>query len=436
MKRRLRKNNNVVFILAGILVFFVSCDRKDKPAETDMHTHTGHEMPPLKEGKLYTCPMHPEIIRNAPGQCPICGMDLVEKGMINNTGKLNLGAIIEPVNETVIGKIKTIQPVRKSVPEEVTAKGYITYNPKNTFSVSMRYDGRIEKLYVKYSFQEVHKGQKIMDIYSPELLTAQQEHVFLLNNEEEGSLVNASKHKLLFLGMDEKQIQKLAQTRKPELFFSVYATASGHIHQMGNLNELMMPIMPMNNKASGNNISGGQQTELSTREGMYVKKGESVFNIISLSDVWVILKIYPEDVSKIKLSQSVQIISEIAPDNPLTAKISYIEPMLDQDSKFASVRIYLEKCDHHLFKVGSLVSATITIGEQKGLWIPSSSVLDLGNENFIVFKKEDTHFKASKVSLGGRVKNEVNIVDGLTENEAIASDAWYMVDSESFVLAK
>ncbi|HSZ24794.1 MAG TPA: efflux RND transporter periplasmic adaptor subunit [Cytophagaceae bacterium] len=428
------KKNNVFIVIVSLILFFTSSDRKENHTATN--SHADHETRENKAAKIYTCPMHPEIIRHAPGQCPICGMDLVEKGVVNSLEKLNLGAIIEPVNETVIGQIRTTKPFWKSILGEVRAKGYISYNPKNIFSISSPYEGRIEKLYVKFSFQEVYKGQKIMDIYSPELLTAQQEYIYLLNSAEEVSLINASRQKLLLLGMDEAQIQKLAQTRKTELLFSVYATTGGHIHQMDNLNELTMPTMPMSNNNSGKAMSGNTSAELSTREGMYVKKGESIFNIIGLSDVWVILKIYPEDVLKVKLGQEVKIISEIAPDNPLTAKISYIEPMLDVDSKFSSVRVYIEKCDHHLFKVGSFVSASISTGEQKGLWVPSSSILDLGNENFIVFKKENFHFKSFKVIIGGRVNDNVNIVEGLTENETIASDAWYLVDSESFVVTK
>jgi len=376
--------------------------------------------------KVYTCPMHPEIIRDKPGQCPICGMDLVEKGMTSNTEKLNLGAIIEPVNETIIGEIKTTIPVVKTIAGQVSAKGYISYNPKNSSAISSRYSGRIDKLYVKYNFQEVIKGQKIMDIYSPELLTAQQDYVFLLNNNEEDmALIQSTRQKLMLLGMNEAQVQNLSKTRKIEYLVSIYAPSSGHIHKMG-------LTMSVNKDASMDN----KQTELSIREGMYIKKGEVFFNLISLTDLWVILKIYPQDAGKVKIGQSVKIVSEMAPDNALQEKISFIEPVLEKDSKFISVRVYLEKCDHHIFKIGSLVNASIDIGEQKGLWIPSSAILDLGNESTIVFKQEGGHFKTYKVSIGNKINKEVNILEGLNEQDVIASDAWYLVDSESFVSTK
>ncbi len=274
-----------------------------------------------------------------------------------------------------------------------------------------------------------------MDIYSPELLTAQQNYVFLLNSHDEDiSLMNASKQRLMLLGMTESQVQNLSKTRKAEYLVSIYAPASGHIHQMENPNELTMPVMPMGEKAAGGMAT--QPSEFNIREGMYLKKGEAVFNIISLTDLWVILKIYPQDVSKVKIGQAVEIVSEVAPKNPLMAKISFIEPILEKDSRFLSARVYLEKCDHHVFKIGSLVSASISINEQKGLWIPSSALLDLGNGNTVVFKKEDKYFKTHKVSIGNRILNEMNVLEGLSEKDTVAFDAWYLVDSESFVLVK
>ena len=418
--------------MLSITLISIACDTNKKQAETHMHESSDGL---ANEPKTYTCPMHPEIIRNEPGQCPICGMDLVQKSVtMENLGELSLGDVIEPVNQTVIGKGKTITPVYKKLFSQIESSGYITYNPKNTSSISARFDGRIDKLYVRYNFQEVVKGQKIMDIYSPDLITAQQNYIFLLNNKEEDStLVHATKQKLFLLGMNEAQVQKLQKTRKAEYLVSIYAPVSGHIHQMKNADELTMPTMPMNTSVNPMNTPA---TEFNIREGAYIKKGEAVFNIISLSQVWVILKIYPNDISKIKIGQAVTIISEIAPDNAINAKISFIEPILDADSKFASARVYLDKSDHHIFKIGSLVNATISTGEQAGLWIPTSATLNLGNGNSIVFKKEGNNFRASSVSIADRVNNEINIINGLTINDTIAVNAWYMIDSESFVLTK
>ncbi|WP_041932262.1 HlyD family efflux transporter periplasmic adaptor subunit [Cytophaga hutchinsonii] len=431
MKRLLNKNNSIYLFMLGIILTSLACNNK----QTELHVHASAEM--SNEAKIYTCPMHPEIIRNKPGKCPICGMDLVEKGAImQNLGELSIDDVIEPVNQTVIGKAKTITPLNKKMLSQIESSGYITYNPKNTSSVSSRFDGRIDKLYIKYNFQEVTKGQKIMDVYSPELVTAQQNYIFLLNNKEDDpSLLQATKQRLILLGMNEAQLLQLEKTRKPEYLVSIYAPVSGHIHQMSDVTELTMPTMPMNGDKTGNSMNTSA-TEFNIREGVYIKKGEPVFNIISLSQVWVILKVYPQDISTIKIGQPVTIISEVAPDNAINAKISFIEPILDADSKFASVRVYLDKSDHHIFKIGSLVNAIISTDGQDGLWIPTSATLNLGNGNSIVFKKEGNNFRASAITVANRVDNEINIISGLSAHDTIALNAWYMVDSESFVLTK
>ncbi|MDB5274584.1 MAG: cusB [Chitinophagaceae bacterium] len=428
--RKLSSKNKVlsIFLFPLIIALLIAgCEEKK-----EQDTHAEHDHTTQQQGvKVYTCPMHPEIIRNEPGPCPICGMDLVEKGVTANTDALNHGTVIEPVNETIIRQAKITSPVNKKLSSTVDTKGYITYNPKNTSAIAARYSGRIDKLYVRYNFQEVTKGQKIMDVYSPELITAQQDYVFLLDKQEE-AMLQAAKQKLLLLGMNETQIQHLQKTKKAEYLVSIYAPASGHIHQMNSSDQLIMPVMPLNEVGQMNT----NNTEFTIREGTYIKKGESIFNIISLSQVWVILKIYPEDVNKIKVGQSVEITSEIAPENPIQAKISFVEPVLDNDSKFLSVRVYLEKSDHHVFKIGSLVSGKINTGELDGLWIPSSSMLDLGNATYVVFKKEGQHFKTQKITASNRINNEINVLEGLSMADTIATDAWYMIDSESFVLTK
>lgn len=428
MKRSLKKYS-LILAVAGIMLLAFSCDKKsDTKSHQEHNDHTS--------AKVYTCPMHPEIIRNAPGSCPICKMDLVEKMAVSSEQGLALGVIVEPVNQTVIMNTKTITPVKESRESLINAKGYITYNPKNISSVASRYSGRIDKLYVKYNFQEVKKGQKLMDIYSPELLTAQENYIFILNSKEDDqSIVNAAKQRLILLGMTETQIRQIENSRKAEYLVSIYAPISGHIHQMENLNELTMPTMSMGGNSGG--MNNGTPNEVSTiREGNYVEKGESVFSIISLSDVWVILKIYPEDIGQVKIGQSVEIASEIAPDNPINAKISYIEPVLDKDSKFISVRVYLENCDHHVFKIGSMTNGIIHTGKQSGLWIPANATLSLGNGTSVVFKKEGNAFKTHAIKLGARENKNINILEGLTEKDTIAANAWYMIDSESFVVTK
>jgi len=398
----------------------------EKVGETSAHT---------KHTKVFTCPMHPEIIRNEQGQCPICGMDLVEK--LESTGgkKLGLGAILEPVNKTVLASLKTVRPEEQSLESKVEASGYITYNPQNSYGIAVRYAGRVEKLYVKYNFQLVQKGQKIMDIYSPELVTAQENFVFLLTNDIDNSpLIASAKQQLRLLGMSEGQLVQLEKTKKAERVVSVYSPKSGHVHEMQSTSDLTMPNMQMNSAAKGGMASNNQtQSEFSIREGMYVNKSQTLFSIISTDKLWAILKVFPEDVPNVKLHQSVELYSEMHPDKIHKGLIDFLEPSYDPQSKHLTARVYLDHGNHNDLKIGSLVKGTIKASSQKGIWIPKQAVLDLGNFNQVVFLKSGEAFTIKKVVVGNRIGDKVEIRDGLNKQDEIAYDAQYLIDSEGFI---
>jgi Cu(I)/Ag(I) efflux system membrane fusion protein len=399
----------------------------EKVEKQEPHRHT-------QQPKVYTCPMHPEIIREEPGQCPICGMDLVEKLEGSNAEKLGLGAIVSPVNRTVLATLKTIQPVEKSLPQTVEALGYITYNPKNAVSISARYGGRIEKLYVKYNFQYVQKGQKLLDIYSPELLTAQENLVFLLNSDMDNrEQIQSSKRQLQLLGMNKDQVDNLLKTKKIMRSTSLYAAASGHIHEMQNLTDLTMPNMQMGTQGNSGMSKEPSKSGLSIREGMYLEKGQTIFSVVSTEKLWAILKIYSEDVEKVRLHQEVEIYSEMHPEKIYKDHIDFLEPSYDPESKHLSARVYLENCDHHELKIGSLIKAKITTTAQKSLWVPKQAVLDLGGFEYVVFLKTEEAFTAHKVVIGKKVGDQVEIKKGLDTSDEIAYDAQYLVDSEGFV---
>ncbi len=452
-----------ILYIIGTVLLFQSCSQTENTSEHSEHEHmhdttkakeeyvcpmfcdsTVHDKPGVckvcgmdfekvkKEKKVYTCPMHPEIIRDQPGQCPVCGMDLVEKmESSNRPANSALYDVVKPVNETVLAFVKTIKPEKKDLPLIVDAMGYIAYNPKNTKSISVRYSGRIEKLYIKYNYQPIKKGQKIMEIYSPDLITAQQNYLFfLLNYSNATELVQAAKRKLQLLGMEEQQLSVLTRTHKVENTMSVYSPYEGHIHEMNNLTEVSMPTMEMTGNADRNDAA--VQKEFSIREGMYVQKGQTIFDVISSTNPWAILKIYPEYIKEIKLNQPVEIQVESAPHTHYQDKIDYIEPAFEKDSRYLHVRVYLDNSDHHTLKIGTLIKAKINTGVHSGLWIPRQAVLDLGNESFAVFLKKGNAFYVKNIKAGERVGTLIRI-EGLTALDEIAEDAQYLVDSEGFI---
>ena len=161
-------------ILAGFLTLLLaSCKNKD---------HTGHSG--SSEIEEYTCPMHPQIIRNEPGNCPICGMPLVKKEEGNlNKDSIDLETLLKPTNEFVVSSVPVVTLKKGAENIQLNTFGSVAYDTRYTGSISSRVAGRIEKLYVRFRYQRVNKGQRILDIYSPELLTAQQNLLFLLKHD-------------------------------------------------------------------------------------------------------------------------------------------------------------------------------------------------------------------------------------------------------------
>lgn len=370
-----------------------------------------------KQQTIYYCPMHPEVQQDHPGKCPkpeCMGMDLVVKmadGLLEH--------VLKPVNTSVLASLKIIKPVFQKMNLDVWANGYIDYDTRTENNISSLYAGRIEKLYIKYPYQPVHKGEKIFEIYSPELVTAQENLVYLLKNDsEETNLINAAKQKLKLLGLSDNLIEKIITAQTVMQSIPVFSQYEGHAHEMKS----------MANGMSRNNLSS---KELSVKEGMYVMMGETVFNIINPQNVAAILQIKAEDVSKIKISEETELTIDDNPSMVMTGKIDFIEPTFKKGFKTMTARVYFDNHEHH-HKVGSLVKAKIKVKEIEALWIPLSALVDLGKEK-IVWVKKDGNFIAKKVETGIISNNMIEIADGLTEEDEIAAEAHYLTDSEGFV---
>jgi Cu(I)/Ag(I) efflux system membrane fusion protein len=382
-----------------------------------------------KSGAKYTCPMHPQILEDHPGSCPICGMTLVKKsGQASEGSGISLNTVLQPVNSAVISTVAAITPEQREVTTTIAAQGYLDFDMRMFNNIASRYSGRVEKLYIKYAFQEIHQGQRIFDIYSPDMVTAQQDLIYLLKNSRaETGLINAAKQKLLLQGMTDKQLNQVMQTGKPFYSLPVYSSYEGHVHDM--------PHSQMGG-ASNDQPSSDLATNLplSIKEGMYVVKGQNLFNVVNPHMLWAIIKIDQSVLSGVKLNQPVTITLPDIPDKIITGKVDFIEPVLREGDKTISIRVYLDNMDHEL-KVNSLVKTEIQTGNINGLWIPRTAVVDLGRTQ-IVWLKNGPAFKAKQISTGIINKDEVLVSNGLAATDSIASDAQYLTDSESFIKTK
>ncbi len=374
-----------------------------------------------KQQGVYTCPMDPEVVRDQPGSCPICGMDLVKTGDVAKAPEeLEMEALIRPSDEFVLSSLPVTAVVRKNETMELLLPGDVAYDTRQIGTVSSRVSGRIEKLYVRYKYQPVRKGQRIMDIYSPELSTAQENFIFLLKNDSENaSLISAAEQRLLLLGLSRQQLAQLRSTRSPVRTVAVYSQYSGYVIDQATPTE---PAM---------GVAANTGEELRIKEGMYLEKGQAAFSIYNNSQVWILLSLFPEQQSVIKKVQAVTITPETAPNQRVRARIDYIEPVFRPGSKTITARVYFNNSVLRL-PVGSRVRATVSVNTGNTGWLPKESVLSLGM-NRVVFLKEAGGFRVKKISTGVTVNNMIQVVGGLSATDSVAVNAQYLIDNQSFI---
>lgn len=374
----------------------------------------------------YTCPMHPQVLEDHPGTCPICGMTLVKKsGQASEGAGISLNTVLEPVNSSVISSVKAITPRQKEVPIVIAAEGYLDFDTRTFNNIASRFSGRIEKLYIKYAFQEIHRGQRIFDIYSPELVTGQQDLIYLTKNSPaETGLIGAAKQKLFLLGMTGAQVEQIVRTGKAFYSMPVYSLYEGHVHDVAH--SQMSEAQPAN---SPSNFAGN--VPLAVKEGIYVEKGQTLFNVVDPHMLWAVIKINSSPVAAIKLHQPVKLIIPDEPGKTISGQVDFIEPTLQNGDKTTSVRVYVHNMNHEL-KVGSLVKAEIETRNRSGLWVPRTAIVDLGKTR-IVWLKTGEAYHAYQVQTGVENGNEIQITKGLTAADSIAVNAQYLSDSESFI---
>lgn len=390
-------------------------------------THAEHQNEVVKD--LYTCPMHPEIIKDKPGTCPICGMDLVKKETDSKKiGELELGSLLKPTNEFVVSSIPVTTMEKRDEQIEIEALGNIAYDTRQVGSISARVSGRIEKLYVRYRYQKIRKGQRILDIYSPELITAQQNLLFLLKNDPgNSSFIAAAREKLLLLGMSHEQLQQVIQSGKPSLTIAVFSNYSGHVHESASSGN-------MNTESGAMRDISLITEELSLKEGMYVQKGQSVFTVFDPDKAWAILHIYGDNQSLIKTGNALRIVPETAPHKDFRASIDLIEPFYRKESKTLTARSYFNNSVLKI-PIGSQVRATVFGNTKEAYWLPKESVLSLGMEK-VVFLKTRGGFMAKSITTGIIHEKHIQVLSGLTNTDSVAVNAQFLMDSESFIKIK
>ncbi|MDZ4331282.1 MAG: efflux RND transporter periplasmic adaptor subunit, partial [Flavobacterium sp.] len=376
------------------------------------------------QNEVYTCSMHPEIIRDKPGNCPICGMTLVKKITENNSVEDNsIDNLIKPTDNFIVGNYQTTTAIDTTLSSEINLPGIVGYDPNSSVNIAARMSGRIERMYVNYKYQKVNKGQKLFDLYSPELLTEQQNFIYMvINDVENPSIIDASRQKLLLYGMTQNQINALSNSKKVNPLITIYSPASGIIDGTATMDNTTIPVMQ----------SANNNTEvLNVKEGSYIKKGEVIFKLLNTDKVWGIFNVIQGYNSLIKANQSIRITSELDKDEFMDAKINFVETQLNAADKTNRIRVYLNNNKLKL-PVGLRLQGAVKTNAVKGIWIQKQAMVSIGNKK-IVFLKMENGFKASSIKTGIEIDDFIQIMEGISVKDTIAKNAQYLIDSESFI---
>ncbi len=401
----------------------------------------------------YTCPMHSRIHEDKPGNCPICGMKLVKIETDPETViplDSALRYIEDPVTKTVVGNFKVISPGKINPGDTITAEGYTSFDERDGNRVACRVGGRIEKLFVKYANQPIHKGQPLMKLYSPELLSVQRNLLEAVRDKDD-LIITALKENLYNLGIHPQQVQQVIQSGQPlveETIYSPYAGISREITTTQN-SGLAPGYGPMSDvvpgmggssslkmeagNGSSDNKSGGPEL-LRIQEGMYVDAGQTVFSVQNMDHIWVILNVFNQDIAEISQGDLVLLSDASDSGQMITGKVNFISPFQVGGERTTRVRVYLNRLPDN-WRVGSLVRGQIVAkGNNQGWAVPASAVNFLGTGNVVWVQdlKYPHVFHSREVITGEQTGDQIKIISGLKEGDKIAEIGSFMVDSDSF----
>ncbi|WP_047245239.1 efflux RND transporter periplasmic adaptor subunit [Maribacter thermophilus] len=390
----------IIGLLLGWLLFGSSSN------ESTEHNHTET----TETNQMWTCSMHPQIMQPEPGDCPICGMDLIpaesgSDGLLADQFKITENAMaLANIQTTVVGKGNV---------DGITIKlsGKIAENEEaNAVQVSY-FSGRIERLNVSFTGEEVCKGQLLATIYSPELYAAQQELITASSlKESQPTLYKAVRNKLKLWKLSENQINQIEESRKVKENFPVYATVSGTV------------------------------TEKLVEQGDYIKQGQPLLKIANFNTVWANFDVYENQIDLFKKGQEVLVTTNAYANKEFKGKVDFIEPILNTRTRTVTLRVVLNN-KNDVFKPGMFVTANIERvngSNNEVLTIPASAVLWTGKRSVVYLKTnpDQTVFEMREVVLGNQIGNEYEVLEGLFVGNEIVTNGTFTVDAAAQLQGK
>jgi len=421
------------------------------------HNHAASAGETAKEGQtLYTCGMHPQVIQDKPGNCPICGMKLTPIRKQGGTAGAESGATAKPgerkikyykstmmpgevrqtpgkdsmgmemvtvyedeaaaaASQTIAIDSVTIQNMgirtatvtRGPLRRTLRTVGAIDYNETALADVTTKFKGWMEKLYVDATGQQVHRGDPLFEIYSPELYSAQVEYLLAISSATNAStvaegLLTSARTKLKFYDISDGQIAELERTQQPRKTLRILAPQDGFV-----IDKMVV-------------------------EGQMVDAGMKIYRLADLGLVWVQAQIYEQDLAYIKLGQEAMVTLSYLPDREFRGRVTYLYPNVDEKTRTARVRMEFHNPGFFL-KPGMFATVQVTSElEPSALLVPDMAILRSGEKTTVFVALEGGRFDPRTVTLGPQAENDTyQVLSGLREGERIVTSGQFMLDSES-----
>ncbi|WP_420317852.1 efflux RND transporter periplasmic adaptor subunit [Ekhidna sp.] len=404
--KKIINNKYVLFALAfslgAILIWFI------KPSS---HQHIESSTNQTSKNTVFTCSMHPQIRQNEAGACPICGMDLIPLEDDNGEGIDPMAITMSPTAMQLANVVTAIVGSESAI-KTIRLNGKVQEDERLIFSQTTHFPGRIEKLTVNFTGEYVTKGSVIANLYSPQLVTAQEELFEAYKiRESQPNLYRAAREKLKNWKLTETQIDQIRSSGKTQDQFPVLADQSGYV------------------------------TTKKVNLGDYVNRGQTLYEIANLSRVWVQFDVYESDLSWINKGDSIQFNISSLPGQTFKGKIDYIDPVINPKTRVTKARVVIQNNDRilkpEMFASGEVKAQLGKTVDQ--LTVPKSAVMWTGKRSVVYVKlssDQGLHFKMREVTLGPALGDAYIIEKGLEPGEEIAVNGTFSIDAAAQLAGK
>lgn len=379
--------------------------------------HAAGRLDRLDEGKpaqkLWVCPMHPQILQDHPGACPICGMDLVEAG---GGHAHDSGVLVDTASLQRMG-VRLANVALQEMSRELHTYGNVAIDQTSMVTVSPKVEGWIRKLHVTAVGQPVRAGQILYEIYSPDLVQRQREYIELLQRRDQ-----LLQRMTELSGQNAQVAASLARERIRSREKFAYADVGADVLDKIEKTHRTVDVVPVRAPASG------FVTQIGAREGSYVSPATDLFSLADTATVWIDIVLYPDQLAWVKEGDEVTVRLPYSDELEAKGRLKFASPLLDEASRTVRARLVVNNA-HRQLRPGSFVDVVIAASPRKALALPRSAVMRTGKGNMVMLARGNGHFIPFPVETGIESGDLIEITEGLQEGAQVAVNGQFLLDA-------